>query len=119
VTPSNAAVALVTAARAQGATVLETPGATVIVVNMAPTASLDELLPLPDAARVAATSVRVVREAIRSGALPALGRQRDRAVRRRDLESWIESRRSPVARVERGQEARIEARLRSRKAVTS
>ncbi len=44
----------------------------------------EELLPLAEGARVGATSVRVLREAIRKGDLTAYGRQRDRAVRRGD-----------------------------------
>jgi hypothetical protein len=55
------------------------------------------LVPLRDAARVAASSARVLREAIRAGDLVAYGGQRDRAVRRRDLDAWIESRRVPAA----------------------
>ncbi|HZU84415.1 MAG TPA: hypothetical protein VE987_15905 [Polyangiaceae bacterium] len=102
------------AARASGATVLETPGATVIVVPTTTVADADELLPLAEAARVAATSVRVLKDAIRGGALAAVGRQRDRAVRRRDLDAWIETRRAPVARVEDGQAARVERRLTAR-----
>src|SRR3974390_3380105 len=59
------------------------------------------LLRIAAAAEHASTSKRVVREAIRSGDLPAYGRQRDRAVRRGDLEHWIESRRArPVAGVD-------------------
>jgi hypothetical protein len=54
------------------------------------------LVPLPEAARVAGTSKRVVRDAIRAGELPAFGRQRDRSVRRSDLQRWIESRRVRV-----------------------
>ncbi len=56
----------------------------------------EELVPLREAARFAATSPRVVREAIRVGDLPAYGGQRDRSVRRRDLGQWIESRKVPV-----------------------
>jgi hypothetical protein len=57
-----------------------------------------KMLPLKDAAQIAGTSVGVVREAIRDGALAAYGRQRDRAVRFADLAPWIESRRvKPVA----------------------
>lgn len=56
------------------------------------------LVPLAEAARAAGTSVRVVRDAIRAGDLAAYGRQRDRSVRRGELERWVESRRSkPVA----------------------
>jgi len=70
------------------------------------------MVPIAEAARSAGTSIRVVREAIRGGALVAYGRQRDRSVRRDDLEAWIASRRiRPVAGVEdRDIEARI-ARL--------
>lgn len=86
------AEALIIAARAAGATVLETAGAIVFVLPVAAPSGAD-LLPLADAARVAATSVRVVRDAIRAGALQAVGGQRDRAVRRGDVEVWIEGRR--------------------------
>ena len=51
------------------------------------------LLPIKTAAQRAATSPRVVTEAIRAGVLPAYGGQRDRAVRLSDLDAWIESRR--------------------------
>jgi hypothetical protein len=54
------------------------------------------LIPVRKAACIAGTSARVVREAIRCHDLPAFGRQRDRAVRRADLERWIESRRVPT-----------------------
>jgi hypothetical protein len=57
------------------------------------TADPGGLLPLADAARVAGTSMRVLRDAIRRGELPAYGRQRDRGVTRADLTRWIESRR--------------------------
>lgn len=60
-----------------------------------------DLLTLVEAARVAGLpcrrdgqpSTRVLRDAIRAGDLPAFGRQRDRTVRRDDLERWVESRR--------------------------
>jgi hypothetical protein len=70
-----------------------------------------ELLPVAEAARVAATSVRVLRDAIRAGLLPAHGGQRDRSVRRSDLDAWIATRAAPVRRVEQGQAGRVEARL--------
>lgn len=63
-----------------------------LIDELAPSAP-DDLLTLAEAARAAATSLRVVREAIRGGALPAFGGQRDRAVRRVDLAAWIECRR--------------------------
>ncbi len=56
----------------------------------------EELVPLGEAARFAATSPRIVRDAISVGHLPAYGGQRDRSVRRRDLGQWIESRKVPV-----------------------
>jgi hypothetical protein len=107
----SSALALVSAARASGATVLETPGATVIVVPTALATDAAQLLPLADAARVAATTLRVLRTAIRSGALQAVGRQRDRAVRRSELDAWIETRGAPVARVPSSQRDRVEHRL--------
>jgi hypothetical protein len=103
--------ALVVAAQAAGGTVVQTPAATIIVIPTRPAADPDELVPLKEAARLAATSVRVLREAIRSGALVALGRQRDRSVRRRDLDAWIETRTAPVARVAETQSSRVELRL--------
>lgn len=71
-------------------------------------AALDEvpgepsaIVPIVEAARVAGTSVRVVRDAIRAGDLTAYGKQRDRGVRRRDLDVWIETRQlRPVAGVD-------------------
>ncbi len=61
----------------------------------------DAMLSLADAARLAATSQRVLRDAIRAGELAAYGRKRDRAVRRGDLDAWIESRRvAPVPGVD-------------------
>ncbi|MBV9945782.1 MAG: helix-turn-helix domain-containing protein [Myxococcales bacterium] len=108
--------AIVSAARASGATVLEAPGATVIVLPAAAASDPDQLLPLADAAKLAATSVRVLRDAIRAGVLPAHGRQRDRAIRRRELESWIETRRAPVGQVADDQAARVERRLQAKRA---
>jgi hypothetical protein len=55
------------------------------------------LVPLRDAARLAATTIRILRDAVRAGELVAYGRERDRAVRRGDLDAWIESRRVPTA----------------------
>jgi helix-turn-helix protein len=52
------------------------------------------LVPVTDASKLAKTSVRVVRDAIRAGDLAAYGGQRDRCVRRGDLDAWIESRRT-------------------------
>jgi hypothetical protein len=52
----------------------------------------DALVPLGEAARLAATSIRVVRDAVRNRELAAFGRARDRAVRRADLDAWIASR---------------------------
>ncbi len=52
----------------------------------------DALIPIAEAARLAATSPRVVRDAIRRGELAAFGRMRDRAVRHADLAAWIAGR---------------------------
>jgi hypothetical protein len=72
----------------------------------------DDVLPIADAARIAGTSVRVVRDAIRAGDLVAYGRQRDRAVRRTDLDRWVESRRlRPVVGVDDGDIERRVLRL--------
>jgi hypothetical protein len=70
------------------------------------------MVPLAEAARMAGTSMRVVRDAVRDRALLAFGRQRDRSVRRADLDAWIASRQvRPIAGVDdRDIEARI-ARL--------
>jgi hypothetical protein len=91
--------ALVAMARAAGATVIEAAGATIVVVaRPAEPSTPDALIPIAAAAERAATSTRVIRDAIRAGDLPAFGRQRDRALRRADLDKWIESRRArPIA----------------------
>jgi len=50
------------------------------VASERPEAWDDALIPVAEAARLAATSVRIVRDAIRRGELTAFGRMRDRAV---------------------------------------
>ena len=52
----------------------------------------DEQLPEHEAARVAAVSLRKLRDARRAGDLVMYGGQRSRTVRRADLVAWIESR---------------------------
>ena len=52
----------------------------------------DTLIPVAEAARLEATSLRVVRDAIRRGELAAFGRMRDRAVSHADLIAWIGAR---------------------------
>lgn len=71
------------------------PHIAAILALLAPPAErADDLLPLAAAARRAGLkSVRVLKDAIRARELPAYGRQRDRAVRRADLDAWIASRR--------------------------
>jgi hypothetical protein len=69
----------------------------------------DPMVPLAEAARLAATSVRVVRDAIRNRQLAAFGRKRDRAVRRGDLDAWIASRQ--VTPIEGVDDADIERRV--------
>jgi hypothetical protein len=72
----------------------------------------DALIPLAEATRLAATSVRVLREAIRARELPAFGRARDRSVRRDDLDLWIASRRvKPIAGADDADIARRVQRL--------
>jgi hypothetical protein len=72
----------------------------------------DALIPVVEAARLAATSVRVVRDAIRRGELTAFGRMRDRAVRHADLAAWIASRAlEPVEGVDDADIARRVRRL--------
>lgn len=83
---------LIAAAERDGATVLRTRGATIIVIP-APVADGDDLLSVDDAAEIAKCSLRMIREAHRTGALALFGKQRSRTVRRADLEAWIESRR--------------------------
>ncbi|MGH7437424.1 MAG: helix-turn-helix domain-containing protein [Polyangiaceae bacterium] len=76
----------------------------------------DALIPIAEAARLAATSPRVVREAIRRGELAAFGRMRDRAVRDADLAAWIASRAlDPVEGVDDADIARRVNRLAQRK----
>ncbi len=77
-----------------------------------PAAWDDALIPLAEAARLAATSVRVVRDAIRRGELVAFGRMRDRAVRHADLAAWIASRAlQPVEGIDDADIARRVSRL--------
>jgi len=67
------------------------------------------LVPVRSAARIAATSPRVINEAIRTGDLAAYGGQRDRAVRMEDLARWIESRK---VQLDGPEDADIERRMR-------
>ena len=63
-----------------------------------PTTASSSMIPISEAAWMAATTVRVVRDAIRTGELTAYGRRRDRAVRETDLRAWIAGRRvEPMA----------------------
>lgn len=55
----------------------------------------DELVSLEQAAEIACTKARTLRTAINSRELAAFGGERDRSIRRRDLEAWIESRKLP------------------------
>ncbi len=78
------------------------------------TATLDptEHLAEVDAAKIAGTSVRVLRDARRAGELVMYGKQRSRTVRRGDLAAWIESRRvKPLEGVEDADMDRRVARL--------
>ncbi len=74
--------------------VVTSAGATVIVITSSATStSPDDLIRIEDAAPIAGLkTTRPIRDAIKSGELPAFGRQRDRAVRRADLDRWIEGR---------------------------
>jgi hypothetical protein len=54
------------------------------------------LIPIRDAARFSAASVRAMHRAIRAGDLPVYGRKRNRAVRRGDVLAWIAQRRAPI-----------------------
>jgi hypothetical protein len=67
--------------------------AAILSLLQTPAPREDDLVPLAEATRVASTSLRVLREAIRANDIPAYGRQRDRSVRRGDLLRWVESRR--------------------------
>lgn len=79
----------------------------------------DPLLPLGEAARVAACrSVRQLREAIAAGDLVAYGGERDRAIRRSDLDRWIESRRVVHAPIEDDDVERRMKRIAKSKAST-
>jgi hypothetical protein len=76
----------------------------------------DALIPVAEAARLAATSVRVVRDAIRRGELAAFGRMRDRAVRHADLADWMAGRAlKPVEGIDDADIARRVNRLTQRK----
>jgi hypothetical protein len=76
-----------------GVTVLRTAATIVVVVPLDNGVSgPDQLLPLVEAARLACVSPRTLREAVRRGDVPAFGKERDRAIRRADLDAWIASR---------------------------
>jgi hypothetical protein len=76
-------------------------GTAAILITLPRTSDAHALIDLVAAAHHAATSPRVLREAMRKGELAGFGGQRDRSVRREDLERWIEARRlSPVAGVD-------------------
>lgn len=83
--------------------------AQILVLLVPPDERAEDLLPIGEAARMAATSTRVLREANRKGELSMYGHQRDRSVRRRDLAAWIESRRVIHAPIE---DTDIELRMR-------
>ncbi len=57
------------------------------------TSDSEERLSLREAAVTAATTVRILEDAIRIGALPAYGSQRDRSVKRAELLKWADARR--------------------------
>lgn len=84
--------ALIAAAARLDATIVRAPGVIIIVLPDA-TSRPDELVPLDAVAQLAKTSVRVIKDAIRSGALVGYGKQRNRSARRSDVDAWIESRR--------------------------
>ena len=101
----------IAALEADGATVLRTASTIVLVLPQVRDVDVgDELVPIATAAKIAATSTRVVKDAIRGAELPAFGGQRDRSVRRADLTRWIESRRSKPVVV--GVDADLQARMR-------
>jgi hypothetical protein len=109
VTPALAGI--VNAARASGATVLETPGAVVIVLTTAATAAPDDLLSLEEARVLGKLkSTRSIREAGWRGELRLFGSERSRTVRRGDFLQWLESRRTPA--VAGPADADVERRMR-------
>lgn len=73
--------------------------------------SPDEHLTIPECVRVSKRSRRMISEAIRAGNLPAAGRQKDRTVRRADLEAWIASRNVVHASIDDADVERRIARL--------
>lgn len=106
----HTASSIIAAAKARGIepTIVQTPGATIIVVAAA-APNADDLLPLPAAAEIAKCSTRTLREAGRAGELTLYGRQRSRTVRRSDLLAWVESRR--VRPVEGPDDSDLERRI--------
>lgn len=76
------------------------------------TTNPDELVSVATAAAEAKCSVRTLTDARRRGELQMYGGQRTRAVRRADLDAWVESRRvRPVAGAEDADMDRRVARL--------
>ena len=92
--------------------VLRLAEALAAILAPAPSISPDDMIPIREAARMAATSVRVLRSGIRARVLTAYGKQRDRAIRRGDLDAWIASRHAAPVSPSVAQAARVARRLR-------
>jgi hypothetical protein len=92
---------LVASAEALGAIVVRRSGSIVIVLAGDAAPSGDDLLSLEDCREITRDrTTRQIREAIASADLHAVGRQRSRLVKRRDLMAWIEGRQAkPVSGV--------------------
>lgn len=86
---------LVADAEAMGATVVRSPSACVIIVPSATAARESEYVSLDEAKTVGRfRTTRQIREAIASGELRALGKQRSRLVKRDEFLAWLEGRKA-------------------------
>jgi hypothetical protein len=100
---------LLALARSLGAMIVESPTATVIVVQNATGASAGEFLSELEAMALTKRSKRQLADARRRGDLASFGGQRSRTYRRAELLAWVEGMKSkPVAGVD---DADLERRI--------
>jgi hypothetical protein len=101
---------LLAAARALGAMVVESSGATIIVVPATSDLDPQEHPPLERARALGHfKTTRPIKEAARAGELPMYGRERSRTVTRGEFLTWLESRCVPsvAGPVDKDIEARV------------
>ena len=111
---------LVRLAEAEGATVVRTPAALVLVIPTTAAADPAEHLSLEQARILGKLpTTRPIKEAGRAGLLTLYGTERTRTVKRGAFMAWLKTRRAPVVAVARDQAARVELRLGKRRSTGS